>query len=125
MADLQKKLQKERTIEGKCKYVHKYFRFAGHNKTYRTDVYYCALCGHKVKIEEIVGKFTTCWKCGQAFSVPVAMLKLKPTCFDCTHKKAISYLKPEGTNWIEGQDKAEAIDKDDVIAEIFRKAGIQ
>lgn len=124
------KLQKERTTDGKCKYVHKYMRFSGKNKTYRTDVYYCALCGHKVKIEEIFGKYTKCWHCNEPFNIPVGMIKLKPTCHKCTSKdnKHKTVVVPNN-DWLDSgntveKGTTETIDKDKFIEELLKDARI-
>lgn len=91
------KLQNQIVFGKKCK-VHKFRRFSTNNKTYRTDLYYCAVCGHNVEIKRIFGKQSLCWKCGDAFSIPVGMTKLMPTCEKCTpldnkHKKHVTLVQ--------------------------------
>lgn len=86
------KLQKVRKIENKCT-IHKYRRFSLKNKTFRTDCYYCANCGHKVKIEDIFGTKSICWECKKEFSIGIHN-QVYPKCEDCRKSKGISITKP-------------------------------
>lgn len=80
------KLAKVNRIENRCKSAHKYRRFTLKNKTYRTDRYFCADCGHNILIEKFFGIMTKCWRCNQAFSIKPERngnLPIYPKCDNC------------------------------------------
>ena len=123
MALIPNKLQKQ-IVNNRCKAVHKYRRFSKGNKTYKLDVYYCANCGHQVKIVDIFGRYTICWSCEKPFSVGVRMLKLFPTCPDCTRKdgKRILNMKPDvDLTWMEDKKEETSITVDDLLREVGLK----
>ena len=73
----------------KCVRAHKYLRFSKKNKTYKTDRYFCADCGHNKKFSEMFGILTRCWNCEREFSFNFtgSKLMLKPVCNDCREEK--------------------------------------
>ncbi len=120
MSLIPNKLQKQ-IVNNRCKGIHKYRRFGKNNKTYRLDVYYCANCGHQVKIENIFGYNSLCWGCGKPFNIPAGMLKLMPTCPNCTSKddKRIKHKIGIGQlDWMEEPKVEVSITADDLLREV-------
>ncbi len=120
MAIIPNKLQRQ-TVNHKCKYVHKFRRFSKKNKTFLTDRYYCANCGHQVMAESIYGHQTICWRCGNTFNI--TMMKVYPTCPDCTGKtnaKMKVQFKNEANDWMEDKEK-----KENILDEMLNELGLK
>lgn len=77
------KLQKRVVAGLKDNHVHKFRRFTKKNKTFRTDLYFCALCGKSVEINKSFGLVTICWKCGNPFNMN-GTTPVYPKCLACT-----------------------------------------
>lgn len=95
-------------IVDRCK-VHKYRRFAKTNKTYRLDIYYCVNCPSYVRIENILGHRSLCWRCGEAFTIGHEKgTPLKPTC-NCD-KRIVKETIPENDSleWLDSSLNSEA-----------------
>lgn len=75
-------------IPRKPRHIHKYHRIKiGRSKDY--IVYACALpdCPHYLPIEQIVGKLTVCWRCGETCQIRRDRrgdILHKPHCLQCT-----------------------------------------
>lgn len=124
MAIIPNKLQRQ-TVSNRCRGTHKFRRFTKKNKTFLKDRYYCANCGFTVLIEKIYGWMTKCWGCGEEFNI--VNTKVYPKCNKCLNREA-KVATERDTSFLdligEETDNEEKT-KNDVIAEIFRKAGIQ
>lgn len=118
MALIPNKLQKQ-VVNNRCKGIHKYRRFSKKNKTYKTDCYYCANCGHQVKIENFFGYTTICWGCGKPFSVPAGQLKIFPKCEVCSpsDNKKIAHIMSTPDLKQSWMEESEA--KDNVMKEML------
>lgn len=124
---LPNKLARPRKINGKC-LTHKYRRFSKKNKTYRTDRYYCANCGHQKLIVDIFGSECLCWGCDKIFNIKVGDTRLFPLCANCLNKKhgkdveVIKTLDAQdiSSDWIEGETK-----KEDIFEEMLGELGIK
>jgi ribosomal protein L37AE/L43A len=90
------KYSPRKKVENPCKgNVHRYRRFSKKNKTYRTDVYFCADCGNRIKLESIFGSLTRCWNCGKVFNFDFVRLPIFPICENCRKGVKEETVKPE------------------------------
>lgn len=123
MSLIPNKLQKQ-VINHKCKGAHFFRRFTKKNKTFKTDRYYCKVCGFSVLLENSYGHQTICHGCGDVFSM--WDLKVYPKCPACRHNKTFSQRHPtELSDWMD--DKAthaevkEIKSKEDIINELMEE----
>lgn len=116
------KLARVKKVENKCA-IHMYRRFSLKNKTFRTDLYYCAKCGHKVKVELIFGTKCICWKCKKEFSIGIHN-QIYPKCEDCrksSGKEVIIPTRPDiELDFLESSE----VEKSDKGTELLKELGL-
>jgi hypothetical protein len=104
----------------KCK-IHKYRRFSKRNKTFRTDIYYCANCSSHIPLNMLYGKLIECWRCGRAFNFlgnKNNTLPLKPEC-GCKNEDVIntsSSINDNPNTWMEERKE---LTRDEVLEDLL------
>jgi hypothetical protein len=109
------KLSRVKRITKLCSGIHKYRRFSKKNKTFRTDVYFCADCGNRVKLDAIFGTKTRCWGCNNVFNFNFVSLPIFPLCDNCDKSK----MKEKRT-----VEKEEEISGEEVLANMMKELGL-